>query len=106
MSEPLQRGREADLVEIPMCFELDDWPHFQFNFEPSRVGLSAPSKVLEIWQGELDFMDEHVDGGVLVVCMHPQVIGRGHRVAMLERFIEHAHGLDVTFAEMREVAAR
>jgi peptidoglycan/xylan/chitin deacetylase (PgdA/CDA1 family) len=73
----------------------------------SRVGLSAPSKVLEIWQGELDYMHEHVDGGVLVVAMHPQVIGRGHRVAMLERFVEHARALgDVTFAEMRQVAAR
>ena len=60
-----------------MCFELDDWPHFQFNFDPSRVGLSAPSKVLEIWQGELDCMHEHVDGGVLDLAMHPQVIGRG-----------------------------
>ena len=104
--EPLVKGREARLIEIPMCFELDDWPHFQFNFSPSRVGLSAPSKVLEIWQGELDYMDANVDGGVLVVCMHPQVIGRGHRVAMLERFVEHARGLGVSFAELREVAAR
>jgi peptidoglycan/xylan/chitin deacetylase (PgdA/CDA1 family) len=103
---PLQRGREAGLWEIPMCFELDDWPHFQFNFDPSRVGLSAPSKVLEIWAGELDWMDEHVDGGVLVVTMHPQVIGRGHRVAMLERFIERARGLDAEFAQMGDVAKR
>ena len=104
---PLQPGREAELIEIPMCFELDDWPHFQVTFDPSRVGLSAPSKVLEIWQGELDYMYEHVDGGVRVIAMHPQVIGRGHRVAMLERFVEHARALgDVTFAEMREVAAR
>jgi hypothetical protein len=87
-----------------MSFELDDWPHFQFNFDPSRVGLSAPSKVLEIWTGELDWMDGHVDGGVLVVTMHPQVIGRGHRVAMLERFVEHALGLDAGFAQMGEVA--
>src|SRR3712207_7518716 len=35
--EPLVRGREAALWEIPMSFELDDWPHFQFNFTPSRV---------------------------------------------------------------------
>ena len=105
--EPLRPGREADLIEIPMCFELDDWPHFQFNFEPSRVGLSAPSKVLEIWQGELDFMHEHIDRGVLVVCMHPQVIGRGHRVAMLERFVEHARSLGgVEFASMEQVATR
>jgi peptidoglycan/xylan/chitin deacetylase (PgdA/CDA1 family) len=103
--EPLVKGREADLIEIPMCFELDDWPHFQFNFAPHRAGLSAPSKVLEIWQGELDYMDAHVDGGVLVVCMHPQVIGRGHRVAMLERFIEHARGLGAEFRELRDVAA-
>ena len=105
--EPLERGREAKLWEIPMCFELDDWPHFQFNFSPSRVGLSAPSKVLEIWQGELDWMHEHVDGGVLVVTMHPQVIGRAHRVAMLERFVEHCRGLrDVEFARLDEVASR
>jgi peptidoglycan/xylan/chitin deacetylase (PgdA/CDA1 family) len=104
--EPLQRGREADLLEIPMSFELDDWPHFQFNFDPTRVGLSAPSKVLEIWQGELDYMHEHVEGGVLVLTMHPQVIGRGHRVAMLERFVDHARGLGVEFARMGEVATR
>jgi hypothetical protein len=36
--------------------------------------------------------------------MHPQVIGRGHRVAMLERFVEHARGLGVEFARMGDVA--
>jgi peptidoglycan/xylan/chitin deacetylase (PgdA/CDA1 family) len=106
-TEPLERGREARLWEIPMCFELDDWPHFQFNFSPSRVGLSAPSKVLEIWRGELDWMHAHEDGGVLVLTMHPQVIGRGHRLAMLERFVEHCRGLrDVEFAQMGQVATR
>ena len=104
--EPLVRGREANLWELPMSFELDDWPHFTFMFSPNRTGLSAPSKVLEIWTGELDWMDEHVDGGVLVVAMHPQVIGRGHRVAMLERFVEHARGLGAEFAQMGEVAQR
>jgi peptidoglycan-N-acetylglucosamine deacetylase len=103
--QPLVRGREARLWELPMSFELDDWPHFQFNFDPSRVGLSAPGKVLEIWTGELDWMHEHVDGGVLVVTMHPQVIGRGHRVAMVERFIGHCRELgDVGFARMGDVA--
>jgi peptidoglycan/xylan/chitin deacetylase (PgdA/CDA1 family) len=33
--QPLQRGREALLWELPMSFELDDWPHFQFAFGPS-----------------------------------------------------------------------
>ena len=101
---PLERGRESKLWELPMCFELDDWPHFQFNFEPYRKGGAPPSAVLEIWQSEFDWMDEHVDGGVLTVCMHPQVIGRGHRIAMLERFIEHCQEASVQFRRMADVA--
>ena len=82
---PLERGRDSTLWELPMCFELDDWPHFQFNWDPPRRGLAAPSAVLEIWNGELEWMDANVDGGVPTVTMHPQVIGRAHRIAMLER---------------------
>jgi peptidoglycan/xylan/chitin deacetylase (PgdA/CDA1 family) len=102
--EPLTPGREARLWELPMSFELDDWPHFQFNFDPLRVGLSAPSKVLEIWAGEFDFIDAHEDGGVLTVTMHPQVIGRGHRMAMLERFVEHCAAAGARFARLADVA--
>ena len=103
--QPLQRGREARLWELPMSFELDDWPHFQFAFGPSsRVGLSAPSKVLEIWTEEFDWMHKHVADGLLTVCMHPQVIARGHRIAMLERFVEHCTQAGARFARMGDVA--
>jgi peptidoglycan-N-acetylglucosamine deacetylase len=101
---PLVRGRESTLWELPTCFELDDWPHFQFNFDPHRRGLAAPSGVLEIWQGDLEWMDANVDGGVLTVCMHPQVIGRAHRIAMLDRFVEAAKGLGVRFLPLGDVA--
>jgi peptidoglycan/xylan/chitin deacetylase (PgdA/CDA1 family) len=50
-------------------------------------------------------MDAHVDGGVLTVCMHPQVIGRGHRVAMLEWFIERGQELGARFTALGDVAA-
>ena len=103
---PLERGRESRLWELPMCFELDDWVHFQFNFEPYRKGGAPPSHVLEIWTEEFDWMDGHVDGGVLTVCMHPQVIGRGHRVAMLERFVRHCLDAGGRFERMGDVAAR
>src|SRR5262249_48169789 len=103
--EPLVRGRESTLWELPMCFELDDWPLFQFNFDPPRHGLAAPSAVLEIWQGELSWMDANVDSGVLTVCMHPQVIGRAHGVAMLEGFVEHAEKLGARFQPLGDVAA-
>jgi peptidoglycan-N-acetylglucosamine deacetylase len=102
--EPLERGRESRLWELPLCFELDDWPHFQFNFEPYRKGGAVPSSVLEIWRGEFDWMEEHVDGGVLTVCMHPQVIGRGHRMAMLEELVRHCLDAGARFERMGDVA--
>ncbi len=102
--EPLERGREAGIWELPMAFELDDWPHFQPNFSPYRTGLSAPSKVLEIWRGEFDWMHDREGGGVLTVCMHPQVIGRGHRMAMLEQFVAHCRDRGATFSNLVDVA--
>jgi peptidoglycan/xylan/chitin deacetylase (PgdA/CDA1 family) len=101
---PLERGRESRLWELPLSFELDDWVHFQFNFDPYRKGGATPSQVLEIWQAELDWMDEHVDDGVLTVTMHPQVIGRGHRIAMLDAFIHHAGERSAAFRRMGDVA--
>ncbi len=101
---PLERGRESRLWELPLSFELDDWVHFQFNFDPYRKGGAAPSHVLEIWRAEFDWMDANVDGGVLTVTMHPQVIGRGHRIAMLDAFIRHCGERGARFAQMADVA--
>jgi hypothetical protein len=89
-----------------MCFELDDWVHFQFNFDPYRKGGAPASHVLEIWRAELDVMDAHVDGGVLTYRMHPQVIGRGHRIAMLDRLIGHCLDAGARFERMGDVARR
>ena len=102
--EPLERGRESRLWELPMSFELDDWVHFQFNFDPYRKGGATPSAVLEIWSEEFDWMDEHVHAGVLTVCMHPQVIGRGHRIAMLDELIGHCRDAGARFERMADVA--
>jgi peptidoglycan/xylan/chitin deacetylase (PgdA/CDA1 family) len=101
---PLVRGRESTVWELPLCFELDDWVHFQFNFDPYRKGGATPGQVLEIWQAELDWMDANVDGGILTLTMHPQVIGRGHRIAMLGRFVERAREQGVRFGRMADVA--
>jgi peptidoglycan/xylan/chitin deacetylase (PgdA/CDA1 family) len=104
--EPLRRGQEVDLWEFPVDFCLDDWPHFTFKFDPPRAGLSAPSKVLEIWAGEFDYMIAHEPSGVLTVTMHPQVIGRGHRMALLERFVQRVCSAgSARFARMGDVAA-
>lgn len=102
---PLQRGDPAPIWEFPVHFSLDDWPHFTANFEPYRMGLSAPSKVFEIWSGEFDYMCAHAPGGVLTLTMHPQVIGRGHRMAMLAQIIERILATENTrFARLIDAA--
>ncbi|HSK17334.1 MAG TPA: hypothetical protein VK915_14350 [Gaiellaceae bacterium] len=62
--------------------------------------------MLEIWRAEFDWMHEHVDGGVLTVTMHPQVIGRGSRIAMLETFVRHCLEAGARFERMVDVARR
>ena len=104
---PYLFGKEVDLVELPVSWTLDDFPHFEYLRLANRVypGLSAPSKVEEIWRGEFDFMYREVPGGVFTLTMHPQVIGRGHRMLLLERLVAHFAGHDgVRFATMSEAA--
>jgi len=87
-------GTETDLVEVPISWMLDDWPYFEPDPRSGRDGLSAPSRVLEIWTDELRYAHANAPGGLLTVTMHPECIGHGSRMAMLERFIEVAAGLD------------
>jgi len=102
--QPLQPGQEVTLWEFPVHFCLDDWPHFSFSFD-SPGGLSAPSKVFEIWAGEFDYMKSHEKGGVFTLTMHPQVIGRGHRMALLEQLIQHVSASSgARFARLGDVA--
>jgi peptidoglycan/xylan/chitin deacetylase (PgdA/CDA1 family) len=87
-TEPYEFGEPTTLVEMPVAWHLDDWP--QFEYKPGRDGrLRPPSMVLEIWKGEFDYLYYQVRHGVLVVTMHPQAIGRGHRMLMLKEFIEY-----------------
>jgi len=85
-------GTPSSLVEVPIYWALDDWPYFEPG--PSRDGLAAPSRVLEIWLGELRYAWANEPGGLLTVTMHPECIGRGHRMAILEQFIVEAKALD------------
>lgn len=85
---PYVFGRNVDVVEIPVAWVMDDFPHFEF-VDNDTQGLSAPSKVFEVWSGEFDYARAHIPDGLWSVTMHPQVIGRGHRLMMLDRLIGH-----------------
>lgn len=76
------------LVEIPISWELDDAPYFLFAFRPAyRAGLADPDRVFEIWRAE--FEAAYAGGGTICYTMHPQIIGRQHRLGMLDRLIQH-----------------
>jgi peptidoglycan/xylan/chitin deacetylase (PgdA/CDA1 family) len=99
-TEPYEFGTPTSLVELPVAWHLDDWPQFEFVARPGDTyqGLRAPSTVYEIWKGEFDYLYHHVGRGVLTITMHPQVIGRGHRLLMLRSFMEYMASLPgVTF---------
>ena len=98
-------GEPGSLVEVPVYWAMDDWPHFEPG--PGRSGLAAPSAVLEIWTEELRYAHEHAPGGLVMVTVHPECIGRGHRMAMLERFLDAAAALDgVAFERLDTVVDR
>jgi peptidoglycan/xylan/chitin deacetylase (PgdA/CDA1 family) len=86
-----QFGRAVELVELPVTWGLDDFPAFEYVSMPNKIypGLRSPDEVYQLWAGDFDYMQRDVPGGVFTLTMHPQVIGRGHRLLMLERLIEH-----------------
>lgn len=103
---PFRFGQAVDLVEMPVSWLLDDFPHFEYIRLPNRVspGLAAASKVEEIWREEFDFMVREIPDGVFTLTMHPQVIGRGHRLLMLERLIGHFQAANAHFTTLDTAA--
>ena len=83
-----------------MYWTLDDWPLFEPG-DNGRDGMRPPSQVLEIWLAELRYAHANAPGGLLTVTMHPECVGRGHRMAMLEQFIGECRKLDgVVFSRL------
>jgi peptidoglycan-N-acetylglucosamine deacetylase len=99
-------GAETSLVEVPVSWSWDDFPQFEFVNSPrfSANTLANPGKVFEIWSSDIDYMVHRIPDGVFDLTMHPQSIGRGHRLMLLERFIEHCLTYpSLRFARVRDV---
>jgi peptidoglycan-N-acetylglucosamine deacetylase len=104
---PFIWGRQTQLVELPFTWGLDDFPLFEHVWTPNGVnpGLASPSHAYEIWVGDFDYLYERLGEGVFILTMHPQAIGRGHRLLMLERLVQHIGERDgIIFKTMAEVA--
>ncbi|MGK9286938.1 polysaccharide deacetylase [Sinorhizobium meliloti] len=97
-------GTPSNVIEIPVAWELDDFPHFVFLNKPLYLGLRTPDEVYKLWKDEFDFCHSLRDG-VFTLTMHPQIIGRGPRIEMLSRLIDHMRDKpDVVFRTVAEEA--
>jgi peptidoglycan/xylan/chitin deacetylase (PgdA/CDA1 family) len=84
-----QFGELTDVIGIPVAWPMDDVPIFEFVW--GEIGGLAPASAAEeMWTGEFDYAYEKSPGGVFNLTVHPQVIGRGPRLEMLERLIQRA----------------
>jgi peptidoglycan/xylan/chitin deacetylase (PgdA/CDA1 family) len=91
------------MLELPVHWSLDDWPHL--HYKPGRGdAFTAPSALLETWLAEFDSARE--ERRHLTYTMHPEVIGRGHRAALLDDLItQMSERARVWFATHEDVAA-
>jgi peptidoglycan/xylan/chitin deacetylase (PgdA/CDA1 family) len=108
-SEPFVFGKPVDLVELPVSWLLDDFPHLEYAVSQRGVFPAAktPRELLQIWIDAFDYLYEEVGSGIFNVTMHPQVIGRGARMLVLRGLIEHVAGkAGVTFGSCAEYAAK
>jgi peptidoglycan/xylan/chitin deacetylase (PgdA/CDA1 family) len=97
------RGPLSRLWEIPVSWELDDFPAF-FLRPPSFTMGRDPDAVFATWRDEFDYASRYEQDGVFTLTMHPMVIGRGPRLMMLERLLDHMSADGATFVRMHQIA--
>jgi peptidoglycan/xylan/chitin deacetylase (PgdA/CDA1 family) len=103
----MEFGAPTKLIELPISWSLDDFPHFEYLRLPTTLtpGLMNARGVLENWVDDFEYMRRTCDWGILTYTCHPYVIGRGHRMLMLEGLLEALVEKGATFMSL-EAAAR
>lgn len=106
LGEPYRFGTETALIEMPIDWSLDDYPHFEFLRTPRAIqqGLQPARAVMDSWLDEFLYMKKTVDWGALTYTMHPYVIGRGYRMLPFENLIDRLISEGAVFLTMEEAA--
>lgn len=81
-------GRQTRIVELPFRWVLDDAPFFQYSIALPGRTMQSPSALLEAWRLEFDVL--YAERRMMMVGMHPEIIGQPSRLAVLEGLIKHA----------------
>jgi peptidoglycan-N-acetylglucosamine deacetylase len=107
LGKPYHFGEETELIEMPISWSLDDYPHFEFVRTANTIlpGLQPARSVMKSWLDEFRYMQKSVEWGVLTYTMHPYVIGRGYRMRAFEYLIKMLRHAGAVFMTMEDAAA-
>ncbi len=106
LGEPFRFGEPTRLIEMPISWSLDDYPHFEFVRTPATIlnGLQPARAVMASWLDEFLYMKKTVDWGVLTYTVHPYVIGRGYRMLAMEDLVAKLLAEGAVFQTVEEAA--
>jgi peptidoglycan-N-acetylglucosamine deacetylase len=73
-------GKESELLEIPVAYNLDDWT-FYYDWG------ATVEETVDVWK--IEFEARYKDRSLFCLTNHPQVTGRPSRLLCLEGIIEY-----------------
>lgn len=107
LEKPAVFGPATALIEMPISWSLDDFPHFEFIRTAASIlpGNMNANLVLDNWINDFVYLRDNLDWGVITYTFHPFVIGRGHRMLALEKLIVALRDGGAVFTTLENAAA-
>ena len=98
----VERHGELEILELPVHWTLDDWPHLGFLAHHSGP-LRDPADVIVTWRREVEAAIE--EQRPLVLTCHPELIARAGSMRTFAEFVRELRGDPrVRFARCIDVA--
>jgi peptidoglycan-N-acetylglucosamine deacetylase len=106
IEKPMVFGAATRLIEMPISWTLDDFPHFEFLRMKTQLmpGLMNANSVIENWINDYVYLKDNFDWGVITYTFHPYVIGRGHRMTALQKMLDAIAAGGAEFVTMEDAA--
>ena len=107
LEKPAVFGKTTRLIEMPISWTLDDYPHFEFIRTKDWIlpGLMNYNLVLENWVNDFLYMKKILKWGVITYTFHPFVIGRAGRMLMLEKLMKKLKAEGAVFMTLEQAVA-
>jgi peptidoglycan/xylan/chitin deacetylase (PgdA/CDA1 family) len=107
LEKPAVFGKPSRLIEMPISWSLDDYPHFEFlrTRESILPGLKNSTGVLKNWIDDFLYLRKTMQWGVITYTFHPFVIGRAGRMLILEQLIRTLKDKGAIFTTLENAAA-